>query len=375
MAHTAAVLFRVLLVLALLMGGGCRRRLAVKADAGAPPARSVKIVHPAAPGSFVKLVSKVAPSVVQLSTSVPVRGGPADWFPGGKQLTGQDEAAVERLHRSLGSGIIIGVDGFILTCAHIVRRAEEIRVHLDNKTVVRASVVGKDDKGDVALLRVAPPAWLKLQAARLGDSDDLQLGEWVVALGNPFGRGAMMSAGVVSAQPRKELSSGLHGPWGLIQTDADIHPGNAGGPLINMQGQVVGINSPQHQQGGGGPGFAVPINLARGAVKLLRRQGKVVRSWVGLYMDRVTEERARSAGLKKPLGAFVTRVVKGGPAAQAGVKAGDIILSFDGKVIRDAGTLPRLAALMGPDRQVPLVVWRGGKEVPLALQSEIRPEP
>ncbi len=378
MARPARSLSQLLLsitLLAVIVGAGCRKRSVIKADAGAAPARSVKIVHPAAPGSFVKLVKRVAPSVVQLSTSVPVRGGPADWFPGGRQLTGQDEASLERLHRSLGSGVVIGADGFILTCAHLVRKAEEIRVRLAEGVVVRASVVGKDDRGNVALLRVAPPARLKLKPARLGDSDDLQLGEWVAALGDPFGHGLMMSAGVVSARPRKELSSGLHGPWGLIQTDADIHPANAGGPLINLQGQVVGINSPQHEEGGGGPGFAVPINLARGVVKLLRREGKVVRSWVGLYMDRVTEERANKAGLDKPQGAYVTRVVKGGPAAAAGVKAGDIILTFDGKVITDAGTLPRLAALMGPDRQIAIVVWRGKKEIPLAIQSEIRPEP
>lgn len=361
------------LPLLILLAAGCRKREAPAADAGPRPGRSVKIVQPAAPGSFVKLVAKLAPSVVQLSTTIPVRGGPADWFPGAGQLAGVDEAALERRHRSLGSGFIIGTDGFILTSAHIVAKAEEIRVHFNPKTVLLASVVGKDDRGDVALLRVAPPKRFKLQAVRLGDSDDVQLGEWVAALGNPFGEGLIMSAGVVSSRPRKELSSGLHGAWGLVMTDADIHPGNAGGPLINMQGQVVGINSPQHNNTAGGPGFAVPINLARGVVKLLRSQGKVVRSWVGLYMDRVTAERAKEAKLARARGAFVTRVVAGGPAARAGVKAGDIILTFDGKALQDAGTLPRLAALMGPNRQVPLVVWRDGKEVPLVLQSEIMP--
>lgn len=367
--------------LTLLVGGalllcaatGCRKRVALKADAGARPARSVKIVQPAAPGSFARLVARAAPSVVQLSTTVPVRGGPADWFPGASPLGGQDEKAAEVLARSLGSGVIIGAEGFILTCAHLVNKAEQILVRLGPGVTARASLVGKDDRGDVALLRVALPAGLKLIPARLGDSDDLQPGEWVAALGDPFGRGVMVSAGVISTRPRKELSSGLHGPWGLIQTDADIHPGNAGGPLVNMQGQVVGINSPQHGQGGG-PGFAVPINLAAGVVKLLRREGKVVRSWVGLYMDRVTDERASKAGLDRARGAYVTRVVPGGPAAAAGIKAGDIILTFDGQAIADAGTLPRLAALMGPNRQVPVVVWREKKEVSLTLQSEIRPQ-
>ena len=359
----------------ILPTAGCRKREVVSADAGPRASRTVKIVQPAAPGSFVKLVARLAPSVVQLSTTVPVRGGPADWFPGGQQLAGVDEAGLERRHRSLGSGFIIGTDGFILTSAHIVAKAEEIRVHINPRTVLLASVVGKDDRGDVALLRVAPPRGLPLQAVRLGDSDDLQLGEWVAALGNPFSQGLVMSAGVISSRPRKELSNGLHGAWGLLMTDADIHPGNAGGPLINMQGQVVGINSPQHSGAAGGPGFAVPINLARGVVKLLRSQGKVTRSWVGLYMDRVTEERAKEAKLGAARGAFITRVVQGGPAARAGVKPGDIILTFDGKALLDAGSLPRLAALMGPDRQVPMVVWRDGKEVPLVLQSEIRPEP
>ena len=363
----------ILSILFITLATGCRKREAPGADAGATRSRTVKIVQPAAPGSFVKLVASVAPSVVQLSTTVPVRGGPADWFPEGGELASADEEAAERRHRSLGSGIIIGSDGFILTCAHIVARAEQIRVHVSPKLVLLASLVGKDDRGDVALLRVAPPARMKLRAARLGDSDDLQLGEWVAALGKPFGD-VMMSAGVISARPRKELSSGDHGTRGMVMTDADIHAGNAGGPLINMQGQVVGINSPRNGNAAGGPGFAVPINLAREVVKLLRRQGKVTRSWVGLYMDRVTVERATKAKLGRARGAFVTRVVAGGPAARAGIKAGDIILTFDGKALLDSATFPRLAALMAPNRQVPVVVWREGKEVGLSLQSEVRPQ-
>ena len=360
------------LVALVVLACGCRKR-AGQTPAKASKATQVKIVYPAAPGSFVRLVTKLRPAVVHLSTTVTVRGGPADWFPSsGRQdgtATGKQGA---RMRRALGTGFIIDGDGHILTNAHVVERAQSLRARLHDGTMLVAKLRGLDRASDVALLKVSPPTGTRLSAARLGDSDSLRVGEWVVALGNPFGMGVTLNAGVISARERKELAPGKHGLWGFIQTDVAIHPGNSGGPLVNTQGEVVGIAVSMDTQAGS-IGFALPLKVAMGLLPQLKK-GEVSRTWLGIYADRMTAARTKKVGLKKPRGTYVTSVIHQGPADRAGLRAGDVVLSFDGQDIVSAADLPRLAALAGVDRQVEIKVWRAGKNLTFTLKTEKMPE-
>ena len=371
-----ARLARAALVCALLapvaLAAGCRKRV-TQGPARSSKATRVKIVYPAAPGSFVRLVTRLRPAVVHLSTTVTVRGGPADWFPSAGH---QDETATgklgARMRRALGTGFIIDGDGHILTNAHVVERAGRLRARLHDGTLLVARLVGMDRACDVALLKVSPPTGTRLSAARLGDSDSLRVGEWVVALGNPFGQDVTLNAGVISARERKELAPGKHGLWSFIQTDVAIHPGNSGGPLVNTQGEVVGIATAMDTQAGA-VGFALPLKVALGLMPQLKK-GKVSRTWLGIYADTVTAARAREAGLKKATGAYVTSVIHQGPADRAGLRSGDVLLSFDGQDIASAADLPRLASLAGVDRQVAMVVWRAKKSLTFTLKTEKMPE-
>ena len=360
------------LVALITLAAGCRKRTSTAPVKGGK-ASQVKIVYPAAPGSFVRLVAKLRPVVVHLSTTVTVRGGPADWFPSSAR---QDETATgklgARMRRALGTGFIIHGDGYILTNAHVVERAHSLRARLHDGTVLVAKLRGMDRACDLALLKVAPPTGTRLRAARMGDSDSLRVGEWVVALGNPFGLGVTINAGVVSARERKELAPGRHGLWGFIQTDVAIDPGNSGGPLVNVQGEVVGIATAMDTQAGS-IGFALPLKVALGLMPQLKK-GKVSRTWLGIWADRVTAALAKKAGLKKARGAYVKSVIHQGPADRAGLRAGDVLLSFDGQQIVSAADLPRLASLAGVDRQVEIVVWRAGKALKFTLKTEKMPE-
>ena len=360
-----------LLLVGLLLGAGCRRRPEVQPVESDRPAPPVKILYPTAPGSFVKIVDGLKRSLVHLATTTPVRGGPADWFPAGSPT--QPSALSDRVQRSLGTGFIIDESGGILTNAHVVAKAGEIRVELHDGTTGVARLVGPDPKSDLALLKFDPPAGTKLTPARLGDSDALQLGEWVVALGNPFGLGPTASAGIVSAKERLDAVVGQQSNLGLIQTDVAVNAGNSGGPLVNTIGEVVGIATALETETTG-IGFAVPINLAKRILPMLRRDGRVVRAWVGIYMDQVSAQRASEAGLKQASGALVTSVVPRGPAERAGLRAGDIILSFANRPVLSAQELPWVASLVGVDRQVPVRVWRDGRSLSFTLKTERMPE-
>ncbi len=359
--------------LAAALAGGCRKRASTQSQPRDTKAPRVKIVYPAAPGSFVRLVAKLKPALVHLSTTVTVRGGPADWFPSsGRQDTTATGKPGERMRRALGTGFVIDKDGHILTNAHVVERAGQIRARLHDGTVLAAKLRGLDVSCDVALLKVEPPTGTRLTAARTGDSDSLRVGEWVVALGDPFGMGVTLNAGVVSARERKELAPGKHGLWGFIQTDVAIHPGNSGGPLVNTQGEVVGIATAMERQAGA-IGFALPLKVALSLLPQLKK-GEVSRTWLGIYADTVTTARAQKAGLKKPRGAYVTSVIHQGPADRAGLRAGDVVLTFDGQDIVSSADLPRLASLAGVGRQVMILVWRGGKTLKFTLKTEKMPE-
>ena len=268
-------------------------------------------------------------------------------------------------HRSLGSGFIISTDGFILTNAHVVDAADEVVVKLTDKREFRAKVIGADKRTDVALIKIEASA---LPTVKLGDPTALRVGEWVLAIGAPFGFDNSVTAGIVSAKGRS-LPQENFVPF--IQTDVAINPGNSGGPLFNMKGEVVGINSQIYSRSGGfmGISFAIPIDLAMDIQNQLRSGGRVSRGRMGVVIQEVTKELADSFGLQKPQGALVSAIEKGGPAEKAGVEPGDVILRFDGKPITNSSDLPRVVAATRPGSKVTVGVWRKGtaKDIELVV--------
>ena len=259
---------------------------------------------------------------------------------------------------SLGSGFIISDDGYILTNNHVVDGADEVVVRLSDRREFVAKVIGKDKRSDVALLKIDAD---NLPKVRIGSTEDLQVGEWVLAIGSPFGFDHSVTAGIVSAL-RRSLPSENYVPF--IQTDVAINPGNSGGPLFNLDGEVVGVNSQIYSRTGGymGLSFAIPIEMAMNVVEQLRTQGHVTRGWLGVLIQDVTRELADSFGMKHPKGALVAKVLPDSPAASAGLQAGDIILSYNGKPIGSSSMLPPLVGSSRVDRPAELVILRGGRE-------------
>ena len=254
-------------------------------------------------------------------------------------------------------------DGYILTNAHVVDGADEITVKLTDKREFKAKVIGADKRTDIALLKIDAK---DLPEVTIGDPDKLKVGEWVVAIGKPFGFENTMTAGIVSAKGR-DLPQENFVPF--IQTDVAINPGNSGGPLFNMRGEVVGINSLIFSRTGGfmGLSFAIPIDVAMNTVAQLKEKGRVTRGRIGVQIQEVTKEIAESFGLSKPAGALVNSVEKGGPADKAGVEAGDIILKADGREVRTSSELPRIVTVIKPGHKVTLTVWRKGAQKDLAV--------
>lgn len=262
--------------------------------------------------------------------------------------------------QGLGSGFIIDSEGYILTNNHVIEGADEIKVTLANKKEYAASVIGRDEKTDIALIKIKD---LKgdLAVADFGDSDMLEVGEWVMAIGNPFGLQETVTQGIVSAKWRK-IGAGPYDDF--IQTDASINPGNSGGPLFNMHGKVVGINTAIFTPSGGnvGIGFAIPINSAKKVIAQLKNKGRVVRGWLGVVVQKVTPELAESFGIKEGKGALVADVDKEGPAHKAGIESGDIILDFNGKAINEMEDLPILVAETEIGKAADIEVMRNGKK-------------
>jgi serine protease Do len=261
--------------------------------------------------------------------------------------------------KSLGSGVILDQQGYILTNNHVIENAEEIWVTLTNDKEYRGILVGADPKTDLALIKIEGPESLTIIA--LGDSDNLRVGEWVLAIGNPFGLDHTVTAGIVSAKGRN-IGHGSYDQF--IQTDASINPGNSGGPLINLRGEAVGINTAIYSRAGGnvGIGFAVPINVAKELVPQLKAKGKITRGWIGVMIQKVTPEIAASLGLSEAKGARVAEVIHGGPAQEAGLKAGDVIVAFNGRELGDSRELPLLAARIPIGETVTVEIIRGSKE-------------
>ena len=259
--------------------------------------------------------------------------------------------------RSLGSGFIITADGYLLTNAHVVEAADEITVRLTDKREFKAKVIGNDRRTDVALLKIDATG---LPSVTFGDPSKLRVGEWVVAIGSPFGFENTVTAGIVSAKGRS-LPQENFVPF--IQTDVAINPGNSGGPLFNLKGEVIGMNSMIFSRTGGfmGVSFAIPIDVAADVAKQLQTSGRVNRGRIGVVIQEVTKELAESFGLPKAAGALVNSVEKGGPAEKAGIQASDVILKFDNKDVDNSSELPRIVAATRPGAKVPVQIWRKGE--------------
>jgi len=320
---------------------------------------------------FANLAKKLGPSVVNVSTTQIRRAtqdGPGlgdeqmgEFF---ERFFGAPRPRGPQRRGGQGSGFIIDSNGTILTNYHVVDGAEKIAVTLSDGKNYDAKVLGKDQKSDIAVIKI--DAGHDLPAASLGDSDRLEVGEWVMAIGNPFGLDHTVTSGIVSAKGRNIGA----GPYdNFIQTDASINPGNSGGPLINLRGEVVGINTAIFSQSGGniGIGFAIPANSVKDLLPQLRDKGKVVRGFIGTSVQKVTPEIANSLGSKQARGALIADVIKGGPAERAGLKHGDIIVEFDGKEIKDSSDLPIQVARIAPGMSVRVKVLRDGKEMTLPL--------
>lgn len=344
---------------------------------------------------FTDLVDKQSASVVNISTTQAPKAGepnedamqdffkhygipvPPGGMPGMPRGNGGSGRGGEEQH-SLGSGFIISADGYVLTNAHVVQDADEITVSLTDKRKLMAKVIGSDRKTDVALIKIEAKG---LQPVKMGDADKLKVGEWVVAIGSPFGFESTVTKGIVSAKGRS-LPQDTLVPF--IQTDVPINPGNSGGPLFNMKGEVIGINSQIYSRTGGfmGLSFAIPIDVALDVSKQLRETGRVTRGWLGVVIQDVTQDIADSFGLTSAQGALIANVEKGGPGDKGGLLPSDIITQFDGKPIRSREDLPRVVGATKPGHDVPVTVWRKGKstqlhfavgEMPSDTQGGMRP--
>jgi serine protease Do len=327
------------------------------------------------PDNIADIAEKVIDAVVNISTSqkVETRNTPMPQLPNDPQLDelfrdffnrrGQgDQQNRERGPRrvnSLGSGFIIDSSGIVVTNNHVISEADEITVILNDGSRLKAELIGKDQKTDIALLRVKPDKPLK--SVKFGDSEKLRLGEWVIAIGNPFSLGGSVTAGIVSARNR-DINSGPYDNY--IQTDAAINRGNSGGPLFNLDGEVIGINTAIISPSGGsiGIGFAVPSKTAMPVIDQLRQFGETRRGWLGVRIQQVTDEIAESLKISPPRGALVAGVDDKGPAKPAGIEPGDVIVKFDGKDIKEMRDLPRAVADTPVGKQTPVVIIRKGKE-------------
>ncbi len=315
--------------------------------------------------SFADLAEQLSPAVVNIEVKRQTGGmrGPEEMleeFFGGRGRRERPRRSVP----SSGSGFVIAKEGYIVTNDHVVAEAEEITVLFRDGTKLDAEVVGRDPKTDLALLKVESDG--KLSSAPLGDSDRVRVGDWVMAIGNPFGFEHTVTVGILSARGRN-LHSGPYDDF--LQTDASINPGNSGGPLIDMSGNVVGINT-AIRAGAEGLGFAIPINMAKDLLPQLRETGSVTRGWLGVQIQRVTPPLAEEFGLGGPRGALVSQVFEDSPAEKAKLKHGDVILRFDGVDIKEFDDLPRRVANTPPGRAVDMVVMRNGKEKKLSAVIE-----
>ncbi len=352
-----------------------------------------------APDSFADLAAKLLPAVVNVSSTQasqqakggnpngpgPQAGPDIPMFPPGSPFEqffkdflnrgrpgqrGEAPQRPEHKAQSLGSGFIIDASGYVVTNNHVIDGADEISVILQDNTTLKAELIGRDETGDIALLKVKSDK--PLPTVEFGDSNASRVGDWVLAIGNPFGLGGTVTAGIVSARSR-DIRQGPYDDF--IQTDAAINRGNSGGPLFNMDGKVIGINTAIFSPSGGsiGIGFSIPSNMAKTIVMQLKDFGHPRRGWLGVRIQQVTPELADSVGLKDTSGAMVAGVTDGGPAEKSKIRGGDIILKFDGQDVKDMHALPRIVAETDVGKQVKVVLWRDGKEVAIDAVLDEKP--
>ncbi len=339
------------------------------------------------PASFADLAERLLPAVVNISTTQTIKNSDRipemPQFPPGSPFEEFFKEFMERQMRpdsapkratSLGSGFIIDAAGYVVTNNHVIADADEITVTLHDDSVYTATLVGRDTKTDLALLKI-DPGKKTLVAVPFGNSDTARVGDWVLAIGNPFGLGGTVTAGIVSARAR-DINAGPYDDF--LQTDASINRGNSGGPMFNINGEVIGINTAIFSPSGGsiGIGFAIPSSLAKSVVDDLRKFGKTRRGWLGVRIQSLDQELAETMNLPETHGALVASVNDGSPAAKAGIKPGDVITKFDGKDVNEMRKLPRVVAEAAVNKSVPVELWRDGKKIQLSVTvGEMADEP
>jgi serine protease Do len=332
-----------------------------------------QVVTPSAkvmPGSFAELAQNLSPTVVNVRvTKIEKTGMHGPQIPDGHfgdffERFFKEMPRMPENHRTqgAGSGVIISQDGYILTNNHVVERAQEVTVTMANKKEYKAQVVGRDPKTDLAVLKIEDQK--PLPAAAMGDSERLKVGDWVIAIGNPFGLNHTVTSGIVSAKGRV-IGAGPYDDF--IQTDASINPGNSGGPLFNMRGEVVGINTAIIPQGQG-IGFAIPVNTAKPLIPQLVTKGEVTRGYLGVNIQTITPDLAKALQIENREGALVADVIPGSPAEKSGIKRGDIIIAYDGKPVKDNHDLPAMVAATPVDGKVTVTVLRNGRERQLPVK-------
>jgi serine protease Do len=325
--------------------------------------------------AFSEIASGISPSVVNISTTKVMKRELAPLFddPFSEFFSPFRDFKMPKKwkEQSLGSGVIVSPDGYIITNNHVVEQADEIRVTLVDKRSFKAKVIGADNKTDVAIVKIDAE---NLYAVQWGDSDKLQVGEFVLAIGNPYGLSHTVTMGIISAVGRANV--GIADYEDFIQTDAAINPGNSGGPLVNTKGELIGINTAIFSRSGGyqGIGFAVPSNMARLVMDQLIQKGKVTRGWLGVTIQEITPELSQKFGLKAAKGALVGDVAKGSPAEKGGLKRGDVILEFNGRKVGDVGNLRNMVAQSKVGADIPMTILRSGKEYALHVTTAELPK-
>jgi serine protease Do len=352
--------------------GGGLIRLSAAVLLGAAVLLSGTLAHAkAAPDSFADLAARLLPSVVNISTTQVLEGHPGIEVPVLPPGSPFEEFFKEFMERSqpeqrqrratsLGSGFFFDNDGHVITNNHVIQDAEEIAVILNDDTRLDAKVIGRDPKTDIAVLKVEPVA--RIQPVTFGDSDDVRVGDWVIAIGNPFGFGGTVTAGIISARGR-DINAGPYDDF--LQSDASINRGNSGGPMFNLDGEVIGINTAIYSPSGGsvGIGFAIPSAGAKSVIEQLIAFGEVKRGWLGVRIQTVTDQIAEAIGLDEAAGALVASVIEDGPAKSADIRPGDVILSFDGRPVDQMRRLPRIVAETEVGKTVDVTIWRNNEKV------------
>ena len=332
--------------------------------------------------AFAQVAKTAIPAVVSVKVESSVDISQSHQFPGsddlfeyffGPRSPRRGRVPRERKQVGQGSGFIISEDGYILSNHHLVGKADKITVTMNDGREMEAELIGADKDSDVAVIKIDEK---DLPMIEFGDSDALEIGEWAIAVGNPFGLEASVTVGVVSAKGRSDLGITRGGYEDFIQTDAAINPGNSGGPLLNIEGEAIGLNTAIYSQSGGymGIGFAIPINMASSIKDQLIKFGKVSRGYIGITMDRneITQELADLFGLKKNKGVIVTDVLEDSPAEEGGIKKDDVIIRLNGKEVEDSSSFRNSIAMFAPDTKIKITVWRDGKEVELKIKVGLR---